>query len=404
MAEHPRFPLADRPGFALDPEYLEYFREGPLMPVVLASGHQALLVTRHAEVRAVLADQRFSREAWGNGTLFARDSETLALATSDAPTHTRRRRAVQAWFTGRRAEEARPKIEAVAERLLDELVAAGPPADLISRFTTPFPYRVISDVLGLPVADLEVLLPWVSAMMSAGHFSAAEIAAARTGMRSYFSEQVALRKRAISARSPGADLLTALLTAPIDSRLSDEEIEIFGAGLLMAGGETTSNHLAACVQEILARPGLADALRRDPARIPAAIEELLRWVWFMGTGGHPHVALEDVDLGGTVIRRGQVVIPLTDAANRDASEFGDPDDFRPDRAVNPHLAFGHGRHMCLGAPHARLELQVGLAAVLRRLDHLELAVSPDDLPWRTRMFIRGVWSLPVSWSAKSGIE
>lgn len=398
MAEPETFPWSDRPGVALHPEYLERIRERPLIPVVLAGGHQALLVTRHEQVRAVLTDARFSREAWGNGTLFARDSATLALSASDSPTHSRRRRAVQGRFVSRRAEADRPRIEAIAERLLDELVVAGPPADLVSGFTTPFPYRVICDMLGIPVADLGPLLPWASAMMSAGHFSAAEVAAARAGMHAYFSEQVAERKRMIRAGSPGSDLLATLLSAPPDTRLSEQEIVVFGLGLLMAGGETTSSQLAICVLEILTRPGLADFLRRNPARLPAAIEELLRWTWFAGTGGHLHVALEDLTLGETALRRGQVVIPLTDAANRDSSAFDNADEFQPDRAVNPHLAFGHGRHMCLGRPHARLELQVGLTAILRRLDRLELAGSPDDLRWRSDMFIRGLWSLPVSWS------
>lgn len=397
--ECPRFPLADRPGISLDREYLDRFRDEPLVPVQMANGRKALLVTRYEDVRTVLADARFSREAWVNGTLFARKSTSLALVTSDAPTHTRRRSAVQSRFTHRRGEQDRPRVVEIAEELLDRLESAGQPVDLIAEFTTPFPYRVICDLLGVPVADLDRLLPRVNVMMSAGRFSADEVNAAHEMMYAYFFEQVARRRQAIDTGAPGDDLLTSLLTAPEENRLSDEEIVVFGFGLMMAGGETTASHLALCVLQVLRTPGLADSLRRDPSAIPTVVEELLRWVWFAGTGGQPHVTLEAVELAGTVIESGQVVIPLTDAANRDEVAFADPDEFRPDRTPNPHLGLGHGRHMCLGAAHARVELQEGLAAILRRLDRLELAVDETELDWRSRMFMRGVWTLPVRWRA-----
>ncbi|MEV1287422.1 cytochrome P450 [Micromonospora sp. NPDC049679] len=393
----PHFPFADRPGISMDQEYLGLFRDEPLVPVQLANGQQALLVTRYADVTTVLSDPRFSREAWRSGTLFARESSALALATSDAPTHTRRRRAVQAWFTHRRAEQARPRIAAIAERLLDGVEAAGSPVDLIADFTTPLPYRVICELLGVPVADLDRLLPRVTVMMSAGRFPADDVAAAHQAMYDYFFDQLAARRRAVDGGAGGDDLLTALLTAPEQTRLSVEEMAVFGFGLMMAGGETTASHLAMAVLQVLRRPRLAESLRRDPARIPAAVEELLRWVWFAGTGGQPHVTVAEVELAGTTIGKDQVVIPLTDAANRDPAAFADPDGFRPDRTPNPHLGFGHGRHMCLGAAHARVELQEGLAAILRRIDRLELAVPEAQLDWRSQMFIRGVWTLPVRW-------
>jgi cytochrome P450 len=388
----PHYPFADRPGMSLAPQYAELFRAEPLVEVRLPGGQQALLVTRHADVRTVLADPRFSREAWRDGTLFARESGTLALATSDAPTHTRRRRAVQHWFTHRSAERARPRIAAIAAGLVDDVLAAGSPVDLIGAFTTPLPYRVICELLGLDVGDLDVLLPRVTVMMSAGRFPADEVTAAHQAMDDYFSEQLAARERAAYA---GDDLLTGLLTAPEEHRLSTREIAVFGFGLLMAGGETTASQLAMCLLQLLRRPELARALLRDPAAIPPFVEEMLRWVWFAGTGGQPHVTLAEVELAGTVIGRGRVVVPLTDAANRDPEAFADPDEFRPDRTPNPHLGLGHGRHLCLGAAHARVELQEGLAAILPHLHRMELAVDESRLDWRGRMFMRGLWTLPV---------
>lgn len=393
----PHFPFPDQPGVPLAREHVSRFRDQPLVPVELAGGHQALLVTRHEDVKSTLADPRFSREAWASGTLFARSSSALALVTSDAPTHTRRRSAVQSWFTHRRAEQDRPRIAAIAAQLLDDVEAAGPPVDLIAAFTTPFPYRVICEMLGVPLADLDRLLPWVTVMMSAGRFAHEEVTAAHGAMYAYFFDQLAARRRAVETGTPGDDLLTALLTTPEESRLSDEEIAVFGFGLMMAGGETTASHLGMCVLQVLREPGLVQSLRADPARIPVVVEELLRWVWFAGTGGQPHVTLEEVELAGTVLDKGQVVIPITDAANRDAAVFPDSDVFRPDRRPNPHLGLGYGRHMCLGAAHARVELQEGLAAILKRLDRLELAVDESQLDWRDQMFMRGVWTLPVRW-------
>ncbi|MFE9451337.1 cytochrome P450 [Streptomyces sp. NPDC006739] len=393
--EPPSFPFADVPGIALDPGHLGRYRDEPLVPVRLGNGRGALLVTRYDDVRTVLSDDRFSREAWAGGTLFARRSSALALVTSDAPTHTRRRSRVQARFTHRRAEEDRPRIARIAAELLDRLRTADGPFDLIAEFTTPFPYRVICEMLGVPVADLDRLLPHVTVMMSAGRFSAEESVRSHAVMYEYFFQQLAARREAVEAGRPGDDLLTQLLTAPQEIRLSDEEIAVFGFGLMMAGGETTASHLAMCVLQVLTTPGLAGRLRADPSAIPGVVEELLRWVWFAGTGGQPHVAVDEVELAGRVLHPGQVVIPLTDAANRDPAVFPDGDEFRPEGPAGPHIGFGHGRHMCLGAAHARVELQEGLAAVLDRLDGLELAVDPAELRWRDRMFMRGVWELPV---------
>jgi cytochrome P450 len=391
MTGYPRFPFPDRPGVPLDPEYLRLYRSAPLIPVTLRNGRTARLVTRHQDVRTVLSDDRFSRGQWNSGTLFARESTALALVTSDPPVHSRRKKAVQAWFTHRRAEQARPDVEAVAEKLLDAIEATGAPADLIASFTTPLPYLVICDMLGVPSADLAGLLPQVTVMMSAGRFPAEQVAAAHQHMYDYFFGLLAARRA-----TPDGGLITALLN---DGQLSDQEIAVFGFGLLMAAGETTANHLAMCVQQVARDQELAAALRGQPDRIPVVVEELLRWTWFGGTGGQPHVTTAEVELAGTLLAPGEAVIPLTDAANRDPAVFEHADEFRPDRDPNPHLGLGYGRHACLGAALARVELQAGLAALLRRFGELRLAVPEERLDWRTQMFMRGTWSLPVTWSA-----
>jgi cytochrome P450 len=384
------FPFPDRPGIALDPAYLERYRREPMVPVLLRGEHPAWIVTRHADVRTVLTDPRFSREAWAGGTLFARDRQSLALAASDPPVHTRRRRAVLSAFTHHQAELDRPWITRLAEELLDGLVKAGPPAELVEAYTAPLAFRVICRIVGVPETDIALFRPWATVLMSAGRFGPEEVASAGQRMQTYVGDLV-------RGWTGGTDnLLTALLNAP--EPLSEKEIVHMVVGLILAGGDTTANHAAMCALHLLRDNDLANRLRERPDEIPAAVEELLRWVWFLPTGGQPHVVLEDVELSGVALRRGDVTVPLTDAANRDPAAIPEADRFDPCRTSNLHLGFGYGRHLCLGAPHARVELQVALGALLRRLPELRLAERPGAR-WRDGMFLRGLWSLPVTWPA-----
>ncbi len=390
------FPFPEGPDERPPPEYPELLDKPGLPTVSLSNGSEALLVSRHAEVKAVLSDDRFSRASFQGRPMFARTPESLALAAIDPPLHSRRRRAVLAAFTARRAKELTPWLRGLAEELLDELVTLPQPVDLVHRFTVPFTLRAISELLGVPTEDEAVLRPMVDRMMSTSRFAPDEVARAHTAADRYFSELVAVREAEIAGGTPGPDLLTELLRAPEPDRLSRKEITVFGSGLLMAGYETTSNQLAMCARMVFADPGWARELRTTPDAVGPAVEEMLRWSSLIATGGAPHVATEDVRLGDTVVHKGQVVVPLTDAANQDPTVFTDPARFRPDRTDNPHLAFGHGRHFCLGAHLARVELHIGLTALLRRFD--ELIIAPD-LAWRRGMFIRGLVELPVRWSA-----
>ena len=385
------FPFPDRPGITLDPQYANLFRARALVPVRIRGGHPALLVTGYADVRTVLSDNRFSRQAWAGGPMFARSADSLALATSDPPLHTRRRRAAQGAFTHRRAEADRPWIGGIAEDLLDALDARPGPVDLVADYLRPLPYLVIARIIGVPDSDVPRLCDWTDVMMSAGRRHPADVAATTAAMHGYFAGQVRRKRGDIDAGRPAADLLTTLLTEP--DPLSDNEIVVLAAGLVMAGGDATASHLSSCVYHLVHDRPLWRRLREEPDLVPTAVEELLRWVWFAGTGGQPHVLLADAELAGVPLRAGQVVVPLVDAANRDPAAFADPDEFRLDRTTNPHLGFGHGRHLCLGAPHARVQLRVAIGALLRRFDRLEPA---DDEPaWRDQMFLRGLWRLPV---------
>ncbi len=376
------FPFVEQSGMALPAEYAQL---PPLAPVRLTGGRDALLVTRYEDVRAVLADPRFSRAAYTAAPMFARSSASLALVTSDAPQHTRRRRAVAHAFTARQARQSRGDLELLANELL---TAARGAYDLVSAFTLPFPMIVMCRLLGLPEDDRHLLRPWVDAMMSTLAYPAEQVAQAHTDMKAYFARALEQRRR-----EPSDDLLSQLAT---DATLSAEEAVTLGSGLLIAGYETTANQLAICAYLLLRDPSLTREFRRAPA---AAVDEMLRWTSFNATGGIPHVATEDVRLAGGLVTAGQVVVPLTDAANRDAGTFPDPDRIVPDRTGPSHLAFGHGRHHCPGAHLARTELEVGLLALLEY--GLALAVPEHALAWRQGMFIRGLWSLPVHWNSST---
>jgi cytochrome P450 len=390
-----RLPLDPRPGTSLPPEYVDIFRRKPTLDVELPDGTAAIAGARACDVRTVLSDDRFSRAQFGMRTRGASSDSSFPLVTSDPPLHTVRRRAIQGWFTTRRAEQARPLIEDVAHQLIDDLLAAGAPADICAGFCHPFPNLVNMHLLGLDVADLPYLAPRVTVAWSCGRYPDEEVAEATTDLREYFESRVIRARRGDTA----GGLIDALVLDEPASGLTDADIVMLSLGLLMSA-ETTGSHLALGLIEVLERPGLAKALRRNPGQIPSAVEELLRWVWFDGRAGGPagqaHVAMADVKLQDRLISKGEVVVPMFDVANRDPDVFPDPDEFCPQRNPNPHLGFGYGLHRCVGAPFARAELQVGLRVVLSRLDELSLVVD-SELDWCTNVFTRGVTRLSVTW-------
>jgi cytochrome P450 len=373
---------------------------GVPVPVRLADGRPALVVSRYADVQRVLTDPRFARSLVPGEPMFTRTKKSLALAMSDPPEHSRRRSAVAAAFSARSTRRWATLVARTAgeqaehmRRLADPADPTDPPAraDLIAGFCLPFPLRVMTEILGVPYPDAAALVPDIRAMMSLPGADPAVVAAAHQRVAGYFEELV--RRAGAGAGGAGTGLIHDLVAA---GRLTGEELPTMAAGLLMAGFETTSNHLGICAYLLLSRPALARLARRRPDVLPALVTELLRVVPFMATGGPLHTATEPVPLDGVTIPAGSVVIPVFDAANRDPLVFPDPDAIRPGRGP-AHLAFGHGRHYCLGARLATLELEVGLRTLLDRLPGLRLAVPARQLTWRSGTFVRGIERLPVTW-------
>jgi cytochrome P450 RapN len=393
-AQNYPFSVADR--LELHPKYAELRRDEPLTRVTMPYGGEAWLATRHADVKTVLADPRFSRAA----TVGADSPRpTPAIQTSesilsmDPPKHTRLRKLVAKAFTARRIGELRPRTQQIVDDLLDEMIAGGSPADLSAALAWPLPITVICEMLGVPLADRESFRTWTDQLMALTEDGANVIQQARDNMNGYLAELIAQRRA-----TPTEDLLGVLVAARDEGdRLTEQELVTFGVTLLVAGHETTANHTGNFVYTLLTHRERWDELVAHPDLVPAAIEELMRYVPLGGSAGFPRIATEDIELGGRTVRAGEAVVVQIAAANRDENVFERADEIDFNRPENAHVGFGHGVHHCLGAQLARLELQAAIGTLVRRLPGLHLAVPADEVVWKTNRLIRGVRALPVAW-------
>lgn len=380
----------------LHPRYAQLRRDEPVIRVRLPFGEPAWLATRYADVRTVLSDPRFGR-APGRRRDEPRSTPRQVVGgipALDPPDHTRLRRLVGEAFPPRQIEPLRARIREVVQELLDDLLAAGPPADLVARLAVPLPIRVAGALLGVPRADRVRFHDWSRAVLPVNSLSPQQNREYLDNLHSYLGALIALRRR-----TPTDDLLGALVRAHDAAHppVSEPELVRIVAGLLTAGHETTATQLPNFVYVLLGHPGELARLRRDPALIPTAVEELTRYVP-LGTGTMlARYATTDVELGGVLLRAGEPVLGAIGSANRDETVFSDPDRLDVARHPNPHLGFGHGAHHCLGARLARAELGIALGALLERMPGLRLAVPETELEWRTGMLVRGLKRLPVAW-------
>lgn len=350
-------------------------------------GQVTWLLTRHSDIRQLLTDTRFSRAA------IAKPGNHDSISMMDAPDHGRVRSVVVRAFSARRIRALRERTRIIATELIDDMQRQGPPTDLVEAFCLPLPVTVISELLGVPDGDRDRFAGWSRDLMSTA--DPARVAAAEEHLDGYMKALID-RKRC----APGDDLLGVMIAARDDAdRLEEQEMVDLAVGVLVGGHETTATQLGNFTYRLLTDPDLADTLRTHPERMEAAIEELLR-ITPLGAGvagTFSQVATEDLTIGGVQVRAGDIVVGASALANRQADVFPRPEAVDIDRNPNPHLAFGHGAHHCLGAPLARMELDVGLTELLTRLPALRLAVDPDDIPWRRNSAVRGLLSLPVAW-------
>ncbi|MFC4587958.1 cytochrome P450 [Sphaerisporangium corydalis] len=389
------FPPETPVPFEPAPVFRELRGRCPVAPVRLPTGDHAWLVTGHADNRALLADVRLSRAAAaapGAPRARAIPLERDSMTTMDPPEHTRLRGLVMRAFTARRVERLRPRVEEHVAALLDTMAGAGSTGDVVAGLARPLAITVICELLGVPKEDREGFQEWSETYLAVTGATPEAMREAGDLLKGFLGELVEAKRR-----EPADDLLSALAAAGDDERLSPSELVTLGVTLLVAGYETAANLISGAVFALLRHPEQLALLRSDPAVLPDAVEELLRYTPLAVTGGTIRVAVADVPLGGTVVKAGEAVLPATTSANRDPAVFDRPDELDLTRRPNPHLAFGHGPHHCLGAQLARLELGAALAGLLGRFPDLRLAAPVEEIPWARSKMIRGPQSLPVAW-------
>ncbi|WP_193044606.1 cytochrome P450 [Mycolicibacterium baixiangningiae] len=363
-----------------------------------AFGMDIYLVTRHDDVKAVLADhERFSNTRppgfVGAGAPVSDAEQARAqagnLLANDPPEHQRLRRMLTPEFTLRRINRLQPRIVAIVEEHLDAMEKAGPPTDLVAAFALPIPSLVICELLGVPYADRGDFQRRSARQLDLSLPIPERLELARQG-RDYMYSLVSAARH-----TPNDDILGMLVREHGDELTDDELVGIAGL-LLLAGHETTSNMLGLGVLALLRHPTQLAAVRDDPAATAPAIEELLRWLSIVHSG-IPRITTTDVEVAGVPIPKGQLVFVSLPSANRDPGFVDAPESLDIVRGAPGHLAFGHGVHHCLGAPLARMEMRIALPALLRRFPNLALAEPFEDVQFRSFHFIYGLRSLLVGW-------
>ncbi|RSN53041.1 cytochrome P450 [Amycolatopsis sp. WAC 04182] len=372
--------------------------EGPARKVRMPRGLDVWIVTGYAEARAILADSRVGKDPAAIRRLFERDGfESAAdnavralgghMLNTDPPDHTRLRKLVNQAFTSRTVSRLRPRIEQITAELLDGIGDAER-ADLLPAFAVPLPIRVICELLGVHAGDQPAFATWSNTMVAWS--TPEELQAAAAKMHAYLVDLIE-EKRA----EPADDLLSGLIHASDEGdSLSAGELLAMAFLLLVAGFETTVNLIANSVFALLREPDQLAALRADPALLPGAIEEFLRY------DGAIHLATirftrEPVPVGDVEIPAGEFVLVSLLGANRDPGRFEDPDRLDVTRSATGHLAFGHGIHYCVGAPLARLEAEIAVRGLLERFPALSLDAEPETLRWRESTLVHGLETLPV---------
>jgi cytochrome P450 len=403
MTQPPRVDLFDA-AFKADPypTYAELRSTAPVHRTTLPDGRSVWLVTRYEDVLAIFKDKRFVKD-WRK----VMTPEQLAqippipevmkplsqnMLDTDPPDHERLRALVSKAFTPKLIERMRPRVQAKADVLLDAVEDRGR-MDLIDDYAFPLPIIVIAELLGVSSEDRNKFREWSDAAVSGNATKEYLEEVLIPHMQAFTDYLRALFKE--KHKHPTEDLISALVRAEeAGEKLNEDELLGMVFLLLVAGHETTVNLIGNGVLALLQHPDQLQRLRAEPSLIKPAVEELLRYDGPVETSTE-RFAKEDVVIGGTVIPRGEMVLVVIAAADRDPERFRDPDAVDITRADNRHLAFGKGIHHCLGAPLARMEGQIAIGTLFRRMPELRLKEPPESLAWRPGMVLRGLQSLPV---------
>jgi cytochrome P450 len=390
------------PAFIADP-YPVYRRLREDHPILWNPATNQWLLSRHADVNRLLRDRRLGRTylhqsthsemgrpdppAWHAPFHELNDAGILDM---EPPDHTRLRRLVLKAFTPRTVESMRTRIEAIVDDLIDGFAGAGE-VDLIAQFAEPLPVTVIAELLGVPEADRHLLRPWSADICLMYELDPPE-ASARKAVRASLEFSAYLRDLLAERRRRPSDDLISALAAVVDDGDTLTEAELIGTCVLLlnAGHEASVNGAGNGWWTLFRHPVALAALRADPALLPSAIEELLRYDTPLSL--FERWVLEPIEVEGVAIPRGDEVALLFGSANRDPAVFDQADALDLARDPNPYLSFGAGIHYCLGAPLAKLELGIAFGTLLRRVPGIELVEPPR---WKPTFVLRGLQELWV---------
>ena len=369
------------------PEYAELRRREGLVRAKLPTGVPVWLVTRHEDVRAVLTSPHISSNPNHEG--FPRPAKTGGVPSADevpgwfvsldSPEHGRFRKALIPEFTVRRVREMRPAIQAVVDRSIDAMLAKGNTADLVADFALSVPSLVISTLLGVPNADRDFFESKTRVLVTISSTDAERDKASEHVLR-YLNRLITIR-----TKRPGDDLISRLIAS---ETMSLQELSGVAMLLLIAGHETTANNIALGAVTLLMNPKWIGDDR--------VVEELLR-LHSVADIVALRVAVEDVEIGGQLIKAGEGIVPLVASANHDEAAFGCPAQFDPSRSARHHVAFGYGVHQCLGQNLVRVEMELAYRTLFDRIPTLEIAQPIEELPFKYDGVLFGLHALPVRW-------
>jgi cytochrome P450 len=382
-----RCPLAPPAEFAT-------WREAAGLQRASWQGKEVWMISRYEDIKAALVDPRLSANTMAYSFETGPDDNVpLIFPRLDDPEHNRIRRMMTRDFTFRRADATRPQIQELVDRFLDDMIAEGPPADLVSAFALPVPSMVICLLLGVPYEDHQF---FQDSSSSALDMSCSEEDRMVTQLKlfAYVTELLDRKER-----EPGDDLLSRLVIDQVATgQLNRETAAATAMIMLAAGHETTANMLALGTIALLDHPEVYATLGTtdDPAVVANIVEELMRYLTIVHSL-IDRVAVEDLTIGGQLIRAGESVLMNLPAGNFDPAFVDHPEAFDPGRSPKGHLGFGFGVHQCLGLNLARAEMQVAFSTLARRLPGLALAVPAEQLVFQNNKEIYGVTELPVTW-------
>jgi cytochrome P450 len=402
LADVPAYPMQRQETCPFDPppDLARLREDQPIARVRIWDGSTPWLITRYDDQRAVLADPRFSADPRNSGypavsaAVLARRENSRAFIAMDNPEHDVHRRMLTRDFTIKRVETMRPRIQRIVDDLIDDMLAATTPVDLVQAFALPVPSMVICELLGVPYTDRAFFHQHSRAIISRAT-SVEDSIASSDALKGYLSDLIGVKET-----DPGDDVLSRLVQTQLrPGTLSRSQIADMGLLLLVAGHETTANMIGLGTLALLENPAQLAELREtdDPKLVAGAVEELLRYLNIVHSGRR-RVATEDVEVAGQLVKAGEGVVLANDAGNRDTTAFtGNPDELDIHRDSRHHVAFGYGVHQCLGQPLARVELQVVYSTLYRRIPTLRLAVPLSEISFKHDMIVYGVHSLPVTW-------